>query len=208
MSINYSIVADVIDIRSDAPKAEDSYLIDTNIWYWMTYSRASLANRPPGHYQLTTYPSYISNALAANSKLYRCNLSLAELAHIIERTEREIYNNANMFVETKEYRHNYPLERANVVNQVQAAWSQVKSMASPLEAVELTDTITDNALSRFSTQHLDGYDLFILEAIAKAGVVKVITDDGDYTTVPNIQVFTANRNVIEAARIQGKLITR
>lgn len=42
----------------------------------------------------------------------------------------------------------------------------------------------------------------------KAGIVQVITDDGDYVTVPGIKVFTANRNVIEAARNQGKLITR
>lgn len=35
-----------------------------------------------------------------------------------------------------------------------------------------------------------------------------ITDDGDFATVPGIQVFTANRNVIIAARSQGKMLTR
>jgi hypothetical protein len=40
------------------------------------------------------------------------------------------------------------------------------------------------------------------------GVVQVITDDGDFATVPGIQVFTANRNVISAARSQGKLLIR
>jgi hypothetical protein len=44
--------------------------------------------------------------------------------------------------------------------------------------------------------------------MAQAGTVKVITDDGDYVTVPGIQVFTANYNVITAARNQGKLLTR
>ena len=39
-------------------------------------------------------------------------------------------------------------------------------------------------------------------------IEKIITDDGDYLTVPDIQVFTANRNVINAARSQGKLVTR
>ncbi|WP_024983788.1 hypothetical protein [Brevibacillus borstelensis] len=208
MPINYVIRADVIDIRSDMPKAEDEYLIDTNIWYWMTYSRASLASRPPGSYQITNYPTYIVNALTANAKLYRCNLSLAELAHIIERTEREIYNNSHISIGTKEYRHNYPAERANVVSQVKAAWSQVKSMASPIESLIVDETMADNALIRFSTQLLDGYDLFILESIEKTGIVKVITDDGDYTSVPNIQVFTANKNLIEAARVQGKLMVR
>jgi hypothetical protein len=40
------------------------------------------------------------------------------------------------------------------------------------------------------------------------GVLQLITDDGDFATVPGIQVFTANRNVINAARSQGKLQTR
>ncbi len=74
--------------------------------------------------------------------------------------------------------------------------------------VQINDTITDAALSRFSTQPLDGYDLFILEAISLAGVVKVITDDGDHVTVPGIQVFTANRNVIATAQSQGRLVVR
>jgi hypothetical protein len=40
------------------------------------------------------------------------------------------------------------------------------------------------------------------------GVVKVITDDGDFATVQGIQVFTANRNVVSTARAQGKLLKR
>jgi hypothetical protein len=51
-------------------------------------------------------------------------------------------------------------------------------------------------------------DLFILKHIKKHGVVQVIMDDGDFATVAGIQVFTANRNVISAARSQGKLLTR
>lgn len=39
-------------------------------------------------------------------------------------------------------------------------------------------------------------------------VNKIITDDGDYVTVPGIQVFTANPGAIAAATNQGKLITR
>lgn len=48
----------------------------------------------------------------------------------------------------------------------------------------------------------------ILEAMDKAGINQVITDDGDYVTVSGIKVFTANKNAIAAARNQGKLITR
>lgn len=80
-------------------------------------------------------------------------------------------------------------------------------MADSLD-VSLDDTTTDAALQRFQNERLDRYDLFILEAMQKAGVVQVLTDDGDYCTVAGIQVFTANTNVITAAQSQGKLLTR
>jgi hypothetical protein len=55
---------------------------------------------------------------------------------------------------------------------------------------------------------LDGYDLLILEAMDKAGVKQIITDDVDYLTVPGIKVFAANSGAISAARSQGKLLVR
>ena len=55
---------------------------------------------------------------------------------------------------------------------------------------------------------VDGYDLFILKIMENEGITKVITDDSDYVTVPNIQVFTANPTVLNEASSQDKLITR
>lgn len=80
-------------------------------------------------------------------------------------------------------------------------------MADPL-AVTIDDMTATAALNRLQTEKLDGYDLFILESMKNHGVVQVITDDGDFATVSGIQVFTANRNVIAAAKDQGKLKIR
>lgn len=209
MPVNYTVCADVIDIRQDSPKSDDVFLVDTNVWYWLTYTRASQADHPPRSYQINDYPSYIAKALSAKSQLHSCGLSLAELAHRIEKTELEVYARTTGFDKNKEkeYRHNYSTERANVVSEVQAAWGQVKTMALTVD-VQIDEPVTDAALLRLAAQPLDGYDLFILEGISSAGVVKVITDDGDYVIVPGIQVFTANQNVITAAQNQRKLITR
>jgi hypothetical protein len=97
MAVNYTIRADVVDIRQDTPKPSDAFLIDTNVWYWLTYTRARLADRPPLRYQINDYPAYIGKARSAKAQLYRCGLSLAELAHLIEKTEREI------FIRSKEF---------------------------------------------------------------------------------------------------------
>lgn len=207
MAINYNVQADVIDIRIDTPQPSDIFFVDSNVWYWLTYTRASLSSQPPRNYQISDYPAYISNALSAKSQLCNCGLSLAELAHLIERTEREIFNRSNDGINSKVFRHNHSVERTNVVTETQTAWSQVKTM-SKMVGVQIDDEVTDAALSRLTSQPLDGYDLFILESISNAGVAKVITDDGDYVTVPGIQVFTSNRNVITTAKSQGKLMTR
>ncbi|MCU0542140.1 MAG: PIN domain-containing protein [Oscillatoriaceae cyanobacterium Prado104] len=201
MAVNYQVQAEVVDIRSDQPNKDDIFLVDTNVWYWLTYTKASTSAIS---YQITDYPTYLAKALAAQSLLLYCGLSLAELAYNIEQTEKRLFYSS---VKAKEYRHNYPAERANVVAEIQAAWIQVTSIAVSTD-ITVDEATTNIALTRFSTQPLDGYDLLILEAMEQAGIVQVITDDGDYVTVPGIRVFTANQNVITAARQQSKLLMR
>ena len=205
MSVNYIVESEVIDIRTDQPGPDDIFLVDTNVWYWLTYSRASIAPSPPRNHQTTHYPSYIAQAISAGSKLLWSGLSLSELAHIIEKTEREIFSQT---IKSKVFRHNHVNERANVINEIESVWQQVKSMALPLENFSIDNQSTDDALKRLSLSKLDGYDAFIINSLLSQGMVKVITDDGDYTSVPGLQVYTANNNVIRSSTAQGKVIAR
>lgn len=201
MGVNYTVQAEVVDIRSDSPSKDDIFLVDTNVWYWYTYTYASISAL---NYQITEYPSYVAKAISVDSLLLYCGLSFAELAHNIEQAERKIFNPG---IKSKEYRHNYPAERAKVVAEVETAWNQVTSIAACADIL-INEDKTNTALKRFQTQLLDGYDLLILEAMDKAGVKQIITDDGDYLTVPGIKVFTANAGAISAAKKQGKRLVR
>ena len=210
MPINYNVQAEVIDIQGDTPRDTDTFLVDSNVWYWMAYTRSSQSLRPPRTYQKTDYPAYVNVALGAGARMFQCGLSLAELSHLIEKTEREIFSQGGGGIrpdETKVFRHNYPTQRSSVVGEVAAAWASVKSLADPLIAT-IDESTTDDALTRLKTQLVDGYDLFILEAMDANQVIQIITDDGDFATVPGIQVFTSNRTVIQAAAAQGQLKTR
>jgi predicted nucleic acid-binding protein len=211
MAVNYTVKAEVVDIRSDSPRRDDIFLVDTNVWYWLTYSSASTSPSSGKiswtSYQIKHYPKYLQKAISTQSLLAYMGLSLAELAHLIEKTEREIFIKSQGVIPAKEYRHNYPTERSKVISEVQAAWSQVKAIATPI-TLTLDQVTTDAALNRFSLQLLDGYDLFFLETMQKEGISQVITDDGDFVTVPGIKVFTANHNVINQAKNQGKFLVR
>jgi predicted nucleic acid-binding protein len=195
------------DIRADRPKPTDVFLVDTNVWVWMTYSVASQTPNPRVQSPPAAYPKYFKRALAARARFCWCGLSLSELAHTIEKAEFSLFAATNPKTSAKEYRHNLPAERAHVVNEIQAAWGAFKQIAKPIELV-IGSATTDAALARLSSQHLDGHDLFLLESMAGASVTQLLTDDGDFCTVPGIQVFTANRQVIEAAQNQGKLLAR
>ncbi|HDR9174198.1 TPA: PIN domain-containing protein [Burkholderia vietnamiensis] len=207
MAVNLTIAAEVVDITRDRPQPNDVFFVDTNVWYWLTYSKASACGAR--HYQVTSYPNYTNNALSAGSTIYQSGLSLAELTHLIEKSERDIYQLANsaLQITAKEYRHNYPNERANVSSEIQVACSQVASLGSPL-SITIDGPTSSACLARVPTEAVDGYDLFILESMRANGITQVITDDGDFATIPGIRVFTANRNVVQTARAQNRLIVR
>jgi hypothetical protein len=203
----YTVRAQVIDIRTDTPRPTDAFLVDTNVWSWYVYRSAGASPGRATPAQMTTYSDYLRDSIAAGAIAYRTGLCLAELAHLIEQNERDIYAGAVAAVTTKEYRHNLPSERARVVQEVQKAWARVKLESQPLSLV-IDDPATDAALVRFATQPVDGYDLFLLEGLSAAKLTQVLTDDGDYCTVPGVEMFTANPRVVAAARSAGRLAVR
>jgi predicted nucleic acid-binding protein len=204
VAANLVVQAEVVDVRSDTPKPADAFLVDTNVWYWLTYTRASQTAQP---YQVQQYPAFMQRCLSAQARLYWCGVSLAELSHLIESQEWEIFKRTKANVNHKEYRHNYPAERASTVAEIESAWAQIKTLAAPLP-IAIDEPTTNAAIARLRSQPVDGYDLFLLEAMSANGIAQIITDDGDYATVPGIRIFTANFNAIAQARSQGKLLAR
>ncbi|MFG6105303.1 PIN domain-containing protein [Leptothoe sp. EHU-05/26/07-4] len=205
-AINLAIQADIIDIRNDSPRAGDIFWVDTNVWYWLTYTNASIAGTAQP-YQINNYPPYIAAAVQAGAQLCCSGLTLAELSSRIERSESKLagYDYRGGL---KEYRHNDSAGRSSVVTLVENCWEQITDSFSRLENLSIDSATAAQALTQFGTSKVDGYDLFIIENMMQHGITKIITDDGDYSTVPGIEVFTANGNVVRTARRQRRLITR
>ncbi|KLU25078.1 hypothetical protein EOS_16730 [Caballeronia mineralivorans PML1(12)] len=203
-----TIRANVVDISSDSPNPDDQFLIDTNVWYWMVYERASLNPNPPQAYQLDHYPAYLSKALEQQAAIFWSSLSLAELAHNIEGTERQIYSDtAGRPISVKEFRHDYPQNRMRINNLIRDCWHQVKGFGGCAPTL-LDEATTDASMSTFLNAQVDGYDLFIITAMQSSNITNVITDDGDYASVAGLTVFTANPTVIRLAKAANRLRTR
>lgn len=209
---NYIVKASVVDITRDTPQPEDRVWVDTNVLYWQTYSRASLRPKAPLGYQTRTYPSWLSRALRTGSTLHWLALSFAELAHQVETAEREIAESAGQIAygtKPKDFRHNYPAQRANVIAEITNCWQAVETMASELPGGVVANAgLIAASLPLMSQCAVDGYDLFMIRALKAAAVTQVLSDDGDFCTVRGITLFTANRSVIQEATSQGSLVVR
>ena len=181
--------------------------MDTNVWYWLTYTRCRLAYRGPKPYQINEYPAYIKKARGAKANLFTCSLCFSELANLIEKNELDIFRMSKGQIEIKEFRHNEPAERKSVVTEIQDAWAMAKSFAGFIDVL-LDEPLTDKVCHDITSCPADPHDLFMVENFIKAGVSQIITDDGDFATLAGIRLFTANKKVIQAAQDQGKLIIR
>lgn len=206
--INFAIAAEVVDISTDTPNKYDHFFVDTNVWLWLAYTRIMLADKPPYESKVRKYSNYINEALNNSSALYWCGVNLIELAHLIEKTEFEIYKKIqNPNLAYKEFRHNLTEERKNVIEELEAVSIQIRKIAIPLEC----STITKFSLELhkiIEKNKVDGYDALILNAINEANITNVITDDSDYASVEGIRVFTSNPTIIRLANQQGKLVPR
>jgi hypothetical protein len=216
------IRADVVDIRNDSPLEGEFFLVDSNVWIWLFYERSGSSGLPdreqPQPYQVENYPNYIKEVRSHNGNLLRCDLCLNELSHRIEKVERLLFCNLNSTDNTisiKRYRHGYPTERQKVVRTIRETWQEIRRISTSVD-FHFSDDFTNGALANLADRAVDAYDLFMIEAISQRNgrhpgsnsTIKVITDDGDFATVPGITVFTSNLTVIRQAGSQGRLFQR
>jgi len=195
----------VYDIRKYVPTATDTFVVDTNVWRWIAYTKMSLSAHPPP--QATEYPTFIRLAKANGSALLHCGLSLSELSNIIERDEFRQYAASRGVAETDSERKKFrrdPWERGKVTAEIDAAWQQVRGL-STLATVVIDDQTTDACLQHLTKCMIDAYDGFIVEAAIKIGTPHIVTDDVDLCSVPGVSVFTSHPVVIASAAKAGKL---
>lgn len=206
-AISYQIRAQVVDLKTDNPRQADSFLVDTNVWYWLTYPRCQQRQKRAKNYQVKIYPDYLKKARKVQAQLYTCGLCFSELAYLIEKSELDIFRQTKGQIELKEFRHSEPEQRKAVISLIQDAWAMVKSFAEFLE-IKLDLTLTDKTCQALQDIAADPHDYYMVESARLAGITQIITDDGDLATVPNIIIFTANNNIIQAAQAHDKLIRR
>lgn len=207
MASKLMIRADVVDARNRAAKSGESFLVDTNVWFWTCYEASPDAPGVSKPWQSREYPVILNCILKAGGRLVWSPFSWSELGHIIERTEWQIAEacGATTAKNVKEFRYENPAERERVVGTIKDAWKQVTTLAEPMSGIVLDAATVEAANAELSDVMLDGYDLFMAQQLRSTELAGVITDDADFATVPGITVFTANKRILREARNQDHL---
>lgn len=180
----------LINIKNANPAPDDSFFVDTNVWFWFTYAASkSFDNIDAKGYQETYYPEFIEKALNCGSKLHYSSLTLPEIAHAIERTELDIYNryHPDATIGVKRFRK-IPEERSVVIKEITTAWNTIKSMATEIplsDGVNLSGSIL-SSLTQFT---LDGYDAIYYVQMQENNLTNIITDDKDFKTIPDLKMY-------------------
>ena len=176
--------------------------LDTNILYWMHYSRCAMGGDPP--HQILIYPDVIENLISNEVKLVTTIYNVTELINIIERHENEIYNLTHKKTNLKDFRK-IKNERENVQAELEAVLGQIKSLYEVFEyKIEVIGV--NSFIENFNNHSCDNFDYSIINYLKGKNINSIISDDKDFISIDGIVLYTANRYSIKKAKENKQLV--
>lgn len=185
----------VFDLRNYASiNNTRSFFLDTNVLYWYTYPRFS----QPSLLSPTArvYYNFIDNLTAAGNPLVTSIYNLTELLNVIEKNEYDIYCKLHpeIPINKKDFRK-IPEERKKMGTIMQATLNNVHGICSVIE-FNFTSSSIDEFVLEITDHRCDVFDHQILRNCINTNNLNVVSDDGDFSTMEKISLFTANENVL------------
>lgn len=213
------VSATVVDIRAPAARLTTSYLVDTNVLFFCYYQRHSQhidLGLGPLAYQTTSYPKYEKRVRESRGRLAVARSCVVEFLHTIERAELKILHailNPQVTpgqgdpLKPKEIRGRGYLEgRLDQVRyQVQTHLAVLQANFNLLPDPQWDRPFLDCLREEWSRGLIDATDAALIAEARAAGIVNIISDDAELSTVSDICLYTANRTATDAARQAGKL---
>lgn len=188
-----SIICDIDNVDINSIDKSEIFALDTNILYWTHYSQASDPNLKALPYQVTKYPNFISDLLDNGNTLVTTVLNISELVHVVENSELKIYNTINgCRVKKKDYRK-LDSERLHFKSEMNTIMLQLKeTYGDQIRIVEITDETVGQYIDNIDNNSCDIFDYIVINKLKEEGVVNFITDDKDFLTVDNINLYTTS----------------
>ena len=171
---------------------EEIFAIDTNVLLWTHYSKASNPNLNRHPYQVIEYPNFVANLLKNKNKLITTTLNLSELISVVEKSEYQIYKATNSCngMKFKDFRK-IGLARSAYKNEVSTMMAEIRaSYNDQIEVIEVTREKLVEFNNNIEQTQCDVFDYLVIEYLKSIGVTNYISDDKDFMSVEDIQLFS------------------
>ena len=178
----------------DLSKIDSSevFALDTNILFWTHYSKASNPSLSIHPYQVTKYPNFVEALLENGNKLVTTIFNVTELMHVVENSEFKIYKATNNTRIKKKAFRNIEQEREKYKNEIETILLQInESYDGQIELIQLTESDINDFVSNIKNNSCDIFDYIVIEYLKSKGVKNFITDDRDFKTIDDINVYYA-----------------
>ena len=170
------------------------FFLDTNVLYWYTYPRFSL----PGHLNPSAqiYYDFIDSLTSAGNPLKTSVYNLTELLNVVEKNEYDIYCklHPDLPLSRKDFRRMAD-ERQKVSQMIKTTMNNALNICSITDFNFTSETLTSFS-NEFTNHRCDVFDYAILKNCISTKDINIISDDGDFSSMPGINLYTANENIL------------
>lgn len=189
------IMANIInDIRSYIPfNNQLKFCLDTNVLYWYTYPRYNI-QEPTGRLkEIQYYYDFVDYLVSSGNPLITTRYNISELINIIEKHEYEIFckSNSSIPYTKKDYRR-MPEKRKELKQILKITLNNVSSTCDILDFNFHKDNLS-KCVDTLEDHRCDVFDFMILSFYKESGYLNIISDDSDFSSVDDINLFTANK---------------
>lgn len=182
----------IIDINKfSSVNNSKAYFLDTNVLYWYVYPRYGLARKSVLH-QAQPYYDFVDKLVAAGNPLFTSVYNISELLNVIKKNEFEIFSvaNPNYHYTLKDYRKDSN-ERRKLQTLLNTTLNNASAVCSILD-FNFTYFQLKNFAQTLSSHRCDPFDYVILNNCIDKEYTNIISDDNDFTTISEINLYTAN----------------
>lgn len=199
------IKANIHDLNNVENYDNKPFLVDTNIWLWLTYTKI-MPTRSDLRNKVIQYTDKIIEMQLNGAVLVYSALTFSEIATSIEKQEMaehiegqnpdfNLNESKSKFFKVKKILRNDSALRNKVAMEVKSSLTQLTDVADR----QADDNLTKFDFTKFADDlketTLDGTDILLNNIGAQEGL-NVITDDRDYGSVNGLNVFTLNKDLI------------
>ena len=189
----------VKDITTDTPvNNKKKYFLDTNVLFWCCYPRIGLVS-PKDASRYTPYINYVSKIKKNLNPIYTSSLNISEMINLIERKEFELFQSlpGSMGYNKKDYRAE-EAKRLFIQSNTQTALINATDLCQIIDCPVNYDKI-DEFVKDLTSHRCDVFDYLFLNVCKEQEITDIVTDDGDFLTVPGITLYTSNQTSLNCS---------